>query len=102
MWSRCQRHGLDTLTSCLDVLTRRINSTATDIGMYAYVSNIGCHRVQSLMETLGLILAWAKDREGEMHEAQTTVSQSEDINGRLPPEDSDLSSGIELRSRYRL
>ena len=102
MWSRCQRHGLDTLTSCLDVLTRRINSTATDIGMYAYVSNIGCHRVQSLYGTLELILAWAKDREGEMHEAQTIVSQSVDIYGRLPPEDSDLSAGIELRSRYRL
>jgi hypothetical protein len=55
-----------------------------------------------LTGTLGLILAWAKDREGEVHEAQTTVSQSVDINGRLPPEDSDLSSGIELRSRYRL
>ena len=26
----------------------------------------------------------------------------DDINERLPPEDSDLSSGIELRSRYRL
>ena len=55
-----------------------------------------------MMGTLGLILAWAKDREGEVHEAHTTVSQSEDMNGRLPPEDSDLSSGIELRSRYRL
>ena len=102
MWGRCPGHGLDTLTSCLDVLTRRINSTATDIGMYAYINNVGCHRVRSLTGTLGLILAWAKDREGEVHEAQTTVSQSVDINGRLPPEDSDLSSGIELRSRYRL
>ena len=70
--------------------------------MYAYISNIGCHRVQSLMETLGLILAWAKDRDEEVHEAQATVSQSVDINWRLPPEDSDLSSGIELRSGYRL
>ena len=102
MWGRCPRQGLDNLTSCLDVLTRRINSTVTDIEMYAYISNIGCHRVQSFYGTLELILAWAKDREGEMHEAQTTVSQSVDINGRLPPEDSDLSSGIELRSRYRL
>ena len=103
MWSRCQRHGLDTLTSCLDVLTRRINSTATDIGMYAYVSTIGWLPRSTIADgTLGLILAWAKDREGEVHEAQATVSQSVDINGRLPPEDSDLSSGIELRSRYRL
>ena len=97
MWSRCQRHGLDTLTSCLDVLTRRINSTATDIGMYYRLP-----RSTIADGTLGLILAWAKDREGEVHEAQATVSRSEDINGRLPPEDSDLSSGIELRSRYRL
>ena len=55
-----------------------------------------------LTGTLGLILAWAKDRDVEVHEAQATVSQSVDINGRLPPEDSDLSSGIELRSRFRL
>ena len=71
--------------------------------MYAYISTIGCHRVRSLTGTLGLILAWAKDREGEVHEAQATVSRSVgDIDGRLPPEDSDLSAGIELRSRYRL
>jgi hypothetical protein len=25
-----------------------------------------------------------------------------EIKGRLPPEDSDISPGIELRSRYRL
>jgi hypothetical protein len=65
MWGRCPRQGLDNLTSCLDVLTRRINSTVTDIEMYAYISNIGCHRVQSLYGTLELILAWAKGREGE-------------------------------------
>ena len=70
--------------------------------MYTYIANVGCRRVRSLTGTLGLILAWAKDREGEMHKGQTTVSQSEDINGRLPPEDSDLSSGIELRSGFRL
>ena len=53
MWGRCPGHGLDTLTSCLDVLTRRINSTATDIGMYAYVSTIGCHGVRLLMVLSG-------------------------------------------------
>ncbi len=72
--------------------------------MYAYISTIGWLPQSTIADgTLGLILAWAKDREGEVHETQTTVSQSVDINGRLPSEDSDLSSGIELRrSRYRL
>jgi hypothetical protein len=66
MWGRCPMQGLDNLTSCHDVLTRCINSTATDIEMYAYISNM--HRLpQSTIVdgTLGLILAWAKDREGE-------------------------------------
>ena len=56
------------------MLTRRINSTATDIGMYAYVSNIGCHRVQSLYGTLELILAWARiERERCMKRRQQSV-----------------------------